>query len=62
MKDQAMEGPFLDIGSGELSHMEMVATTRYLLNGHSPGAGEPGKWNLPRSLDLANRDAMVTAN
>ncbi|HEY8889308.1 MAG TPA: manganese catalase family protein [Clostridium sp.] len=34
VKDQAIKDLFLDIGSEELSHMEMVAETINLLNGH----------------------------
>lgn len=35
VKDPAIKDLFLDIGSEELSHMEMVAQTINLLNGHS---------------------------
>lgn len=35
IKDPAIKDLFLDIGSEELSHMEMVAQTINLLNGHS---------------------------
>lgn len=34
IKDEAIKDLFLDIGSEELSHMEMVAQTINLLNGH----------------------------
>lgn len=34
VKDEAIKDLFLDIGSEELSHMEMVAQTINLLNGH----------------------------
>lgn len=37
VKDQAIKDVFLDIGSEELSHMEMVAQTINLLNGHDLG-------------------------
>ena len=45
VKDPAIKDLFLDIGAEELSHMEMVATTINLLNGHdvdynAVGAGE----------------------
>ncbi|MHC1684780.1 MAG: manganese catalase family protein [Clostridiaceae bacterium] len=45
VKDPAIKDLFLDIGSEELSHMEMVSTTINLLNGHDVnyetiGAGE----------------------
>jgi Mn-containing catalase len=45
VKDPAIKDLFLDIGSEELSHMEMVAETINLLNGHdvtyeSVGVGE----------------------
>lgn len=35
VKDQALKDLFLDIGTEELSHMEIVAETINLLNGHS---------------------------
>jgi len=34
IKDPAIKDLFMDIASEELSHMEMVATTINLLNGH----------------------------
>lgn len=34
IKDPAIKDLFLDIGAEELSHMEMVATTIHMLNGH----------------------------
>ena len=45
VKDQEIKDLFLDIGAEELSHLEMVATTINLLNGHEVdyekvGAGE----------------------
>lgn len=45
IKDQTIKDLFLDIGTEELSHMEMVAETINLLNGHrvnheSVGSGE----------------------
>ncbi|MFZ7134178.1 MAG: manganese catalase family protein [Eubacteriales bacterium] len=38
INDPAIKDLFLDIASEELSHMEMVATTVNLLNGHTPDA------------------------
>lgn len=45
IKDQEIKDLFLDIGAEELSHMEMVATTINMLNGHdvdyeTTGVGE----------------------
>jgi Mn-containing catalase len=45
VKDQEIKDLFLDIGAEELSHMEMVATTINMLNGHdvdyeATGVGE----------------------
>jgi Mn-containing catalase len=45
VKDQEIKDLFLDIGAEELSHMEMVATTINMLNGHdvdyeTTGVGE----------------------
>src|SRR4051794_17533903 len=39
IKDVAIKDLFMDIASEELSHMEMVATTINLLNGHDLDAG-----------------------
>lgn len=38
IKDLEIKDLFMDIASEELSHMEMVATTVNLLNGHEPNA------------------------
>lgn len=38
IKDKVIKDLFLDIAAEELSHMEMVATTINLLNGHDPDA------------------------
>lgn len=38
IKDPAIKDLFLDIAAEELGHLEMVATTVNLLNGHSPDA------------------------
>ncbi|MDP2856608.1 MAG: manganese catalase family protein [Bacillota bacterium] len=38
VKDPAIKDLFLDIGSEELSHLEMVATSINMLNGHDPNA------------------------
>lgn len=38
IKDPEIKDLFMDIASEELSHMEMVATTVNLLNGHAPNA------------------------
>jgi len=40
IKDQRIKDLFLDIASEELGHMEMVATTVNLLNGHELNAGQ----------------------
>lgn len=42
IKDQSIKDLFLDIGSEELSHMEMVATTINLLNGHDVNINNVG--------------------
>ena len=40
IKDPAIKDLFMDIGAEELSHMEMVATTINLLNGHDVDASQ----------------------
>lgn len=46
IKDQAIKDLFLDIASEELSHMEMVAQTINLLNGHDPYAPNAAIGNI----------------
>lgn len=46
IKDQQIKDLFLDIASEELSHMEMIATTINLLNGHDPDANNATIGNI----------------
>lgn len=46
IKDQAIKDIFMDIAAEELSHMEMVATTINMLNGHDPQAQNASVGNI----------------
>lgn len=46
IKDPAIKDLFMDIASEELSHMEMVAQTINLLNGHDPDAPNASIGNI----------------
>ncbi len=46
IKDPAIKDLFMDIASEELSHMEMVAQTINLLNGHDPDAPNAAIGNI----------------
>lgn len=46
IKDQAIKDLFLDIAAEEMSHMEMVATTINLLNGHQVDATQVTAGNV----------------
>lgn len=46
IKDPAIKDIFMDIAAEELSHMEMVATTINMLNGHDPQAQNASVGNI----------------
>lgn len=59
IKDTAIKDLFLDIASEELSHMEMVATTINLLNGHDPDAQHATVGNIEAHV-LSGLNPMLT--
>ena len=59
IKDQAIKDIFMDIAAEELSHMEMVATTINLLNGHDPDAQNATIGNIEAHV-LTGLNPMLT--
>lgn len=59
IKDKEIKDLFLDIASEELSHMEMVATTINLLNGHDPQAERAEIGNIEAHV-LTGLNPMLT--
>lgn len=59
IKDPAIKDLFLDIASEELSHMEMVAQTINLLNGHAPDAPNATIGNIEAHV-LTGLNPMLT--
>lgn len=59
IKDPVIKDIFLDIAAEELSHMEMVATTINLLNGHSPQAMNASIGNVEAHV-LTGLNPMLT--
>jgi Mn-containing catalase len=59
IKDPAIKDLFLDIASEELSHMEMVATTINLLNGHDLRADQATIGNIEAHV-LSGLSPMLT--
>lgn len=59
IKDQEIKDLFLDIAAEELSHMEMVATTVNLLNGHQPDAQNATIGNIEAHV-LTGLNPMLT--
>jgi Mn-containing catalase len=59
IKDPAIKDLFLDIAAEELSHMEMVAQTINLLNGHDPDAEHATIGNIEAHV-LTGLNPMLT--
>jgi len=59
IKDTAIKDIFMDIASEELSHMEMVATTINMLNGHEPQAEKATIGNIEAHV-LSGLNPMLT--
>lgn len=59
IKDPAIKDLFLDIAAEELSHMEMVAQTINLLNGHDPDAEHATIGNIEAHV-LSGLNPMLT--
>ncbi len=57
--DPAIKDVFLDIAAEELGHMEMVATTINLLNGHEPQAQNAAVGNIEAHV-LSGLNPMLT--
>lgn len=59
IKDPAIKDIFMDIAAEELSHMEMVATTINMLNGHDPQAQNATIGNIEAHV-LTGLNPMLT--
>ena len=59
IKDKEIKDLFLDIAAEELSHMEMVAQTVNLLNGHTPDANNATVGNIEAHV-LTGLNPMLT--
>lgn len=59
IKDPAIKDIFMDIAAEELSHMEMVATTINMLNGHDPQAQNATIGNIEAHV-LTGLSPMLT--
>jgi Mn-containing catalase len=62
IKDQRIKDLFLDIASEELGHMEMVATTVNLLNGHQVDAAATTSGNIEASVQTGLLPALANAS
>lgn len=62
IKDQAIKDLFLDIAAEELSHMEMVATTINLLNGHNLDAQNATIGNIEAHVLTGLLPALTNAS
>lgn len=62
IKDQEIKDLFLDIASEELSHMEMVAQTINLLNGHDVDAVAVGAGEIQSHVILGLNPGLINAS
>jgi Mn-containing catalase len=62
IKDPAIKDLFLDIAAEELSHMEMVATTVNLLNGHNLDAQNATIGNIQAHVSTGLTPALTSAS
>lgn len=62
IKDPEIKDLFLDIASEELSHMEMVAQTIHLLNGHDVDAQEVGAGEIQTHVLLGLNPGLINAS
>lgn len=62
INDQQIKDLFLDVGSEELGHMEMVATTVNLLNGHDPNAASATVGNIEAHVQTGLTPALANAS
>ena len=62
VKDPVIKDLFLDIGAEELSHMEMVATTINLLNGHDVGYDNVGVGEIESHVLLGLNPGLMNSS
>lgn len=62
IKDPEIKDLFLDIAAEELSHMEMVAQTINLLNGHDVDAGRVGAGEVQTHVLLGLNPGLINAS
>jgi len=62
IKDPAIKDLFLDIAAEELSHMEMVAQTINLLNGHAVDANTVGAGEIQTHVQLGLNPGLINAS
>ncbi|MDF2655811.1 MAG: ydbD 2 [Bacillota bacterium] len=62
IKDPEIKDLFLDIGAEELSHMEMVATTINLLNGHDVDYEKTGVGEIQTHVILGLNPGLMNAS
>lgn len=62
IKDKEIKDLFLDIGSEELSHMEMVATTINLLNGHDVDYNQVGAGEIQTHVILGLSPGLMNSS
>jgi len=62
IKDQAIKDLFLDIAAEELGHMEMVAQTVNLLNGHTLDANNATIGNIQAHVSTGLTPALTSAS
>ena len=62
VKDQAIKDLFLDIAAEELSHLEMVATTINLLNGHDVDAEKVGAGEIQAHVQNGLNPGLINSS
>lgn len=62
IKDKVIKDLFMDIGAEELSHMEMVATTINLLNGHDVDCEKVGVGEIETHVLLGLNPGLMNAS
>ena len=62
IKDTAIKDLFMDIAAEELSHMEMVAQTISLLNGHDVGYDQVGAGEIQTHVILGLNPSLINSS
>jgi len=62
IKNQEIKDLFLDIGAEELSHMEMVATTINLLNGHEVDYEKTGAGEIQTHVQIGLSPGLINSS